>query len=60
VKALDERLGRAGIRLWRALLIVSGTTLLAHLIEIAIWAGERRAVPELAFNQLAATSRGEA
>jgi ion channel len=37
----EERLGRAGIRFWRDLLIVSGTTLLAllaHLFEIAIWA----------------------
>jgi hypothetical protein len=35
------RLGRAGIRFWSDLLIVSGVillALLAHLIEIAIWA----------------------
>jgi hypothetical protein len=37
----QHRLGRAGIRFWRDLLIVSGVTLLAllaHLMEIAIWA----------------------
>ena len=37
----EQRLGRAGIRFWRDLLIVSGVTLLAllaHLMEIAIWA----------------------
>jgi hypothetical protein len=37
----EHRLGRAGIRFWRDLLIVSGVTLLAlfaHLMEIAIWA----------------------
>ena len=37
----ERRLGRAGIRFWRDLLIVSGTALLAllaHLIEIVIWA----------------------
>ena len=37
----EHRLGRAGIRFWRDLLIVSGVALLAllaHLIEIAIWA----------------------
>jgi len=37
----EYRLGRAGVRFWRDLLIVSGTALLAllaHLIEIAIWA----------------------
>jgi len=37
----EQRLGRAGIRFWRDLLIVSGVVLLAllaHLMEIAIWA----------------------
>jgi hypothetical protein len=37
----ERRLGRAGIRFWRDVIIVSGATLvamLAHLIEIAIWA----------------------
>jgi hypothetical protein len=37
----EYRLGRAGIRFWRDLLIVSAVTLLAllaHLVEIAIWA----------------------
>ena len=37
----ERRLGRAGIRFWRDLVIVSRTALLAllaHLIEIAIWA----------------------
>ena len=37
----EYRLGRAGIRFWRDLLIVSGVVLLAllaHLMEIAIWA----------------------
>ena len=37
----EYRLGHAGIRFWRDLLIVSGVVvlaLLAHLIEIAIWA----------------------
>jgi hypothetical protein len=37
----EHRLGRAGIRFWRDLLIVSRTALLAllaHLIEIVIWA----------------------
>src|SRR5437868_10161447 len=37
----EHRLGRAGIRFQRDLLIVSGVTLLAllaHLIDIAIWA----------------------
>jgi hypothetical protein len=37
----EQRLGHAGIRFWRDLLIVSGVVLLAllaHLMEIAIWA----------------------
>ena len=37
----EQRLGYAGIRFWRDLLIVSGVVLLAllaHLMEIAIWA----------------------
>jgi hypothetical protein len=37
----EQQLGRAGIRFWRDLLIVSGVVLLAllaHLMEIAIWA----------------------
>ena len=36
----EERFGRAGIRFWRDLLIVSGVillALLAHLIEVVIW-----------------------
>jgi hypothetical protein len=36
----QRRLGRAGIRFWRDVIIVSGATLLAmlaHLVEIAIW-----------------------
>jgi hypothetical protein len=37
----ERRLGRAGVRFWRDLIIVSGVTLLAllaHLIDISIWA----------------------
>ena len=37
----EHRVGRAGIRFWRDLLIVSGVillALLAHLFEIVIWA----------------------
>jgi len=37
----ERRLGRAGIRFWRDVLIVSGAILLAlmaHLVEIVIWA----------------------
>ena len=37
----EYRLGRAGVRFWKDLFIVSGTillALLAHLIEIVIWA----------------------
>ncbi len=38
----ERRLGRAGIRFWRDLEIVTGTAVLAltaHLIEITAWAG---------------------
>jgi hypothetical protein len=38
----ERRLGRAGVRFWRDLAIVTGTALLAlaaHLIEITAWAG---------------------